>query len=104
MLDFVFQILAIREKLGAEWFAGLVKPLLKIAYSCIVLALFLYSSMKYLDKYVIYTTRNLNLLGFVAIVSLGSMFVYLVITYLAKVKEISLFWKIVRKFKGMTTN
>ncbi len=104
MLDFVFQILAIREKLGTEWFAGLVKPLLKISYSCIVLALVLYSSMKYLDKYVIDTTRTLNLLIFVAIVSLGSMFVYLVITYLAKVKEISLFWKIVRKFKGMSTN
>ncbi len=104
ILDFIFQMLAIREKLGAEWFASLIKPLLKIIYSCIVLALVLYSSMKYLDKYVIDTTRTLNLIIFVVIVSLGSMFVYLMITYLAKVKEINLFWKIVRKFKAVPIN
>jgi len=98
ILDFVFQILAMREKLGAEWFKSLIRPILKIAYSCVVLALVLYISMRYLDKYVIDTTRTLNLVGFVGIVSIGSILVYLVVTYLAKVKEINLFWKIVGKF------
>jgi len=81
-------------------FLGLVRPVLKIGYSCVILASVLYTSMKYLDNYVFDTTRTLNLLIFVTIVSLSSMIVYLVVTYLAKVKEIELFWKIVRKFKG----
>ena len=101
LLDFIFQILAMRERLGAEWFSLLVRPVLKIVYSCLVLAVVLYTSMRYLDEYVIDTTRTVNLIIFVVIVSLGSMFVYLVVTYLAKVEEISLFWKIVRKFKGL---
>jgi len=102
-LDFIFQILALRDRLGHEWFSGLVRPILKIVYSCVILASVLYVSMKFLDNYVFDTTRTLTLLIFVAIVSLSSMFVYLVVTYLAKVKEINLFWRIVRKFKGMPT-
>jgi len=98
IIDFVFQLLAMREKLGIEWFDSLVKPILKIGYSCMVLAGVLYASMKYLDAYVIDTTRTVNLMFFVALVSISSMAVYLLVTHLAKVKEISLFWKIVRKF------
>lgn len=53
--------------------------------------------MKLLDKYVLDTTRTINLLALTVVAGVAGMATYLLITHLLKVEEIQLFYKLLRK-------
>ena len=55
--------------------------------------------MKFLDNFVLDTTRTINLLILTVIAGITGMATYLLITHLLKVEEIELFYKLLRRLK-----
>ena len=72
-------------------------PFTKISYATLFMGLALYVPVKLLDKYIFDTTRTINLLGLVAVAGIFSTAVYFFITTHMHVKEVDLFYKLIKK-------
>jgi len=99
ILDTVVLLYFLGKKIGGFNFDEILKPFIKISYAAVAMGAALYIPLKILDEYVFDTTRTLNLLAVVIIASLVGSTVYLTLTKFFKVKEIELFYKILRKLK-----
>ena len=76
---------------------SIVVPFLKISSAAIIMAFMLYIPMKFLDNYVLDTAKTLNLIVLTAIAGVVGTGAYLLLTHLFKVKEIELFYKVLKK-------
>jgi len=79
-------------------------PLSKIFFAGLLMAVFLYFPMQYLDNYVFNTTYVVNLLALTGLVSLLGFGIYFGITFWFRVPEVMLLFKILRKFKIKTVH
>ena len=79
-------------------------PLSKIFFAGLLMAVFLYFPMQYLDNYVFNTTYVINLLALTGLVSLLGFGIYFGITFWFRVPEVMLLFKILRKFKIKTVH
>jgi len=104
MVSFVLSFWFMEKKLNGGFILPILRPFIKIAYSSGILGFILYFTMKLLDEYVFDTTKTINLVVLVSIVSVFSVGWYFIITYFMKVKEIQLFWGIVKKMKKYLPN
>ncbi len=77
----------------------LIIPGLKIGFAAVLMAVCLYIPMKFLDQLVFDTTKTINLLALTGAASFLGLSVYLILTWLLQVKEISLFWGFVRRIR-----
>lgn len=98
-LECLFLLFLLGKKLGGWPFEELGKPLLKIFMATGAMAAFLYWPLKRLDFYVLDTSRTVNLLLLTAIAALGGFIIYLVLTYLLKVSEIELLWRLFKRIR-----
>lgn len=97
MLEMFLLIILLQKKIGKFSYNEIILPTLKIAYATLLMAFTIYIPLKLLDQYVFDTTKTLNLLVLTGIVSCIGMCVYLVFTWLFRVEEIELFYKLLRK-------
>ena len=79
-------------------------PLSKIFFAGLLMAVFLYFPMQYLDNYVFNTNYVINLLALTGLVSLLGFGIYFGITFWFRVPEVMLLFKILRKFKIKTVH
>lgn len=99
ILDALALTYLLDKKLGGFDRNSLLMPFLKISYSAVFMGLSLYIPLKLLDQVVFDTTRTINLLMLTIVVTIAGMTSYLLFTKLFKVKEIELFYKLLRKLK-----
>jgi putative peptidoglycan lipid II flippase len=98
-LDAVLLLIFLGKKVGGFDNKKLFIPLTKISWSTAIMGIMLYLPMKFLDKFVLDTTRTINLLILTITVGITGMAAYLLITHLLKVEEIELFYKLLGKLK-----
>jgi len=85
------------KKVGGFPWEQFGKPLFKILTATFIMGGFLYLPLKNLDLFVLDTRWTFNLLWLSVISCLLGLVIYLLLTYLFKVQEIVLLWKLLRK-------
>lgn len=96
LLDVICLTYLLSKKLGGFRLDQLLVPFIKTSYATIFMGISLYIPLKLLDQFVFDTTRTLSLLILTGLVSTVGIVVYFGFTYLFKVKEIELFYRILR--------
>ncbi|MBI4039426.1 murein biosynthesis integral membrane protein MurJ [Candidatus Daviesbacteria bacterium] len=76
-------------------------PAIKMLTAAVIAAVVLYMPMKFLDQLVFDTTKTINLLLLTSIATFFGLGTYGGLTWLFKVEEIRLFWKIIDRIKSM---
>lgn len=99
LLDMFLLIIFLDKKVEGFNKEKLFIPFTKISFATALTGIMLYIPMKLLDKFVFDTTRTINLIALTAVAGLVGMATYLLITYLLKVEEIQLFYKLLRKLR-----
>ncbi len=99
VLTFLILFLQFKRKVGELAFEEIVKPFTKISYAAIFMGAGLYLPLKLLDQFVFDTTHVIPLLILTVIATAVGTATYLVITWLFKVEEIELFYRLLRKLK-----
>lgn len=99
VMDAFLLIIFLGKKVGKFDNKKLFIPLTKILWSTAIMGVTLYLPMKFLDNFVLDTTRTINLLILTVIAGITGMATYLLITHLLKVEEIELFYKLLRRLK-----
>ena len=97
LLDMLFLFYLLHKQVGGFEIEKILVPFTKISYATLMMGLALYIPVKLLDKYIFDTTRTINLLGLVAIAGLFSTATYFFITTHMHVKEVDLFYKLIKK-------
>ena len=97
ILEFFVLTYLLDKKVGGFGYERLVKPFVKISYSAVFMGMSLYIPMKLLDIAVFDTTKTLSLLMLTAIAGIAGMVSYLLFTWLLKVEEIALLYKLLGK-------
>jgi len=96
-LDMFVLLLLLSRRVGGFGFKPVFKPFIKMGFSTLFMGISLYIPMKLLDQFVFDTTRTLPLVALTAVAGIAGMGSYLFFTWLFKVEEIQLFYKVVRK-------
>lgn len=99
ILTFVTLMTLFVTKVGGIDADELIQPFTKIGYSAIFMGAGLYLPLKLLDQFVFDTSRTVPLLMLTAVASLVGMTTYLFFTWIFKVEEIELLFKLARKLK-----
>jgi len=99
ILTFITLMVLFSSKIGGLGFERIVVPFTKISYSAIFMGAGLYLPLKLLDQFVFDTSRTVPLLMLTAVASLVGMTTYLFFTWVFKVEEIELLFKLARKLK-----
>jgi len=77
----------------------LLIPITKISYAALFMGIFLYLPLKLLDQFVFDTTRTIPLIVLTVVTGVVGTVVYLLLTWLFKVEEVELLYKLVRRLK-----
>ncbi len=99
ILTFVVLMIMFSSKIGGLGFEKLIVPFTKIGYAAIFMGAGLYLPLKLLDQFVFDTSRTVPLLMLTAVASLVGMITYLFFTWIFKVEEIELLYKLARKLR-----
>ncbi len=102
-VNLAYFLLKLSRKVHSFSLRELFLPLGKILFSGLVMSVFLYFPMQYLDNYVFNTTYVVNLLLLTGIVSLVGFGIYTAISFWFRVPEVMLIFKILRKFRIKTS-
>jgi peptidoglycan biosynthesis protein MviN/MurJ (putative lipid II flippase) len=97
ILDLLILLYLLGRKIGGFDMGRLFNPLAKISMSAAAMGASLYFPMKWLDFTIFDTSRTLPLLGLTAVAGIAGMLSYLFFTWVFKVEEIELLYKLVRK-------
>lgn len=100
VLDLALLMWLLHKKVGGFDIERLFMPFIKICYSAVLMGLSLYVPMKVLDIGVLDTTRTLPLLMLTVIAGFAGIVSYLFFTWLLKVEEVELLYKLIRRFKA----
>lgn len=98
-LDMIFMFLLLSKKLGGFKVERVMVPFTKISYASVFMGISLYAPLKYLDELVLDTTRTINLIILTAIAVSAGIASYLFFTWILKVEEIELLYRLLRKLK-----
>lgn len=98
-IDMIVLMYLLSKKLGGFDPRALMAPFIKISYATVFMGISLYIPLKMLDQVVFDTTRTINLLMLTGIATTAGIASYLFFTWLFKVEEIELFYKLVRRLK-----
>lgn len=99
LIDMIFMFALLDKKIGGFEKKRILYPFVKISMATMFMGIMLYFPMRLLDEFVFDTTRTINLLGLTFIAGTLGMVTYILLTYLFKVKEIQLFYKLLGKLK-----
>ncbi|MBI4034923.1 MAG: murein biosynthesis integral membrane protein MurJ [Candidatus Chisholmbacteria bacterium] len=90
-------LLSLNRQLGGLGLKHLFWSPAKMLFATIVMGLFLWLPMRLLDQFVFDTTRVLNLLSLTAIVSFIGLAVYLSLSFLLKIEELTVFLSLLKR-------
>jgi len=99
VLSFFMLFILFFTKVGRINIDDLIQPFVKICYSALFMGIGLYLPLKLLDQFVFDTSRTVPLLMLTAVASLAGMATYLLFTWIFKVEEVELLFKLVRKIR-----
>jgi putative peptidoglycan lipid II flippase len=102
ILDLFAMLYFLSKKVGGFDLRNLVLPFAKISYSAILMGISLYVPLKLLDLVVFDTSRTVPLLLLTAIVSVAGVISYLFFTWLLKVDEVKMLYKLLVRFNVST--
>lgn len=97
IITFVTLLVLLRTKVGGIDWEEILVPFTKISYAAVFMGIALYIPLKFLDQFVFDTTRVIPLLMLTVVASLAGTVTYLAITWLFKVEEIELFYRLLKK-------
>lgn len=97
ILDLLILLYLLGRKIDGFDIYRLFSPLAKISLSAAAMGVSLYYPMKWLDFTLFDTSRTLPLLGLTAIAGIAGMVSYLFFTWIFKVEEIEMLYKLIRK-------
>ena len=97
LIDMCLLFYLLHKQIGGFEIEKILVPFTKISYATLFMGLALYVPVKLLDKYIFDTTRTINLLGLVAVAGLFSTATYIFITTHMRVKEVDLFYKLIKR-------
>lgn len=103
IVDATILIVLLSKKVGGFDFNSVFNPFMKIGASAVFMGLALYFPLRLLDQWVFDTTRTLPLIALTLVVSLIGALVYLIFTWLFKVEEIQLLYKLLRRLNLVKT-
>ena len=98
-LTFVILFVIFYKKVGGIDPEEILKPFVKISYAAMFMGAALYLPLKFLDQLVFDTTRTINLLLLTAIAAFAGTVTYLALTWIFRVEEIELLYKLLRKLR-----
>ncbi len=87
------------KRLGGFDPKSLIYPLVKMGYATLFMGISVYIPLKLLDEYVLDTTKTLQLILVTAVATFFGVIAYLFFTWLFKVKEVILLYKLIGKIK-----
>lgn len=99
ILDTIALWILLSKKLGGFEKVNVFVPFIKICYATILMCICLYTPLKLLDIFVLDTTKTLNLLILTIIATTIGGVSYLFFTWVFKVEEIQLLYKLLNKLK-----
>jgi putative peptidoglycan lipid II flippase len=97
ILDASVLLILLCKRVGGFKLDELLVPFTKVSYAALFMGVSLYIPLKLLDQLVFDTTRTVPLIILTAIVTTAGILSYLFFTWLLKVEEIELFYKILRR-------
>lgn len=97
VITFVVLLFLLIREIGGIDLHELIVPFTKIGYAAAMMGVALYVPLKLLDQLVFDTTRTAELILLTGVSSFIGMATYLLLTYLFKVDEIELFYRLLRK-------
>lgn len=97
ILDMTALMILLSKKLGGFSAKKILVPFTKISWATVLMGVSLYVPLKLLDELVFDTTRTINLLFLTVIAGTLGMISYLFFTWMFKVEEIELFYKLLRR-------
>lgn len=97
ILDTIILLALLSKKVGGIKLSSILIPFVKISYSALFMGICLYVPLKLLDQVVFDTTRTVPLIFLTGIAGLAGTGAYLFFTWLFKVKEIELFYKLLNR-------
>ena len=97
-LDCFLLLFFLDKKIGGFKKTDLFLPALKIFIASAITGVALYVPLKLLDQLVFDTTRTINLLALTGTASLSGLFCYIFLAWFLKIKEVTSFFHVVKKF------
>lgn len=85
------------RKIGGFERKALFIPAIKMFLITIVTAVSLYLPMKLLDQLIFDTTRTIGLIFLTSVAAVSGLFVYLALSWLLRVKEVTIFWSFTKR-------
>lgn len=101
-LDFLILFYLLSKKIGGFRLKSILVPFLKISFASAFMGVSLYIPMKLLDQVVFDTTRTIPLMMLTGVAGLVGILFYLFFTWLFKVEEIQLLYKLIGKLSFKT--
>ena len=95
--DLILLMILLSKRTGGFYWKGIFVPFYKIGMSSALMGVSLYLPMKLLDFVVFDTSRVLPLLLLTVVAGIAGMGAYLFFTWVFKVEEIELFYRLVRR-------
>jgi len=99
IIDMAWMLLLLSRKVGGLGFKHVYGPAFKIGIAGVFMGLSLYLPMKFLDVRVFDTTKTVQLIMLTGVVCAAGLVSYLFFTWVFKVEEIALLYKLVRKLR-----
>jgi putative peptidoglycan lipid II flippase len=99
ILDMLLLFYFLHKKVGGFDIKKVIVPFTKISYAAVMMGITLYIPLKILDQIVLDTTKTINLLLLTGIASVSGMTTYLFFTWIFKVEEIQLIYKLAKKIR-----
>lgn len=98
MLDLVIMMFFLSKKVGGFERSALLMPFGKISLAALFMGISLYLPIKLLDIRYVDTSRTVNLFGLTLIATLAGAISYLFFTKIFRVEEVSLLYKLLKRF------
>jgi putative peptidoglycan lipid II flippase len=99
ILDMLVMLYLLSKRLGGFEKERLIVPFVKISYAAVFMGITLYVPLKILDETVFNTARTVDLIFLTGLVGIAGMVSYLFFTWIFKVQEIELLFKILRRLR-----
>jgi len=94
LLLFIF----LDKKIGLLYNKEVFNPVLKMSFITFLAGLFLWWPMRFLDKYILDTTKTTNLIFLVLLTLVLSIIVYLVLSLIFKVRQLQNLTLVLKRF------
>ncbi len=98
LVHFVLLLLFLEKKIGSLFGAKVFLPLAKMILATFLSGLFLWWPMRILDRYILDTTKTINLIFLTLIVLISGIVVYFILSLLLKIQQLKHYLLVLQRF------